>query len=254
MRKRIAIVTGATGGLGKEFVRLILQEDIDEIWAVARNKEKLKLLKEESKDRIVEISMDLSKVEELHSFESMLIEKNPEIAYLINNAGIGKMGTYDDFTVKDIEKMLDINCKAVAVLCRMCIPYMGKGSHILNISSQASFQPNPYLNMYAASKAFVTSYSRSLNREVQEKEITVTAVCPGWVDTELLSEEVNHKKVKFPGLVTADKVAVKAMKDAKKGKDMSVYTAYVKFLQFFSKIMPHRIIMNLWIRSIKKYF
>lgn len=254
MRRRIAIVTGATGGLGKEFVRLMLKEDIDETWAVARNKEKLKLLREKSKDTIVEISMDLSNLEELHSFESMLREKNPEIVYLINNAGLGKMGTYDDFTVNEIEKILDINCRAVAVLCRMCIPYMGRKSHILNVSSQASFQPNPYLNMYAASKAFVTSYSRGLNREVQEKEIIVTAVCPGWVDTELLSKEVNHKKVKFPGLVTADKVAEKAIKDAKSGKDMSVYTAYVKFLQLFSKIMPHKITMNLWIRSIKKYF
>lgn len=254
MRKRTAIVTGATGGLGKEFLRLMLKEEIDEIWAVARNKEKLKLLREESKDRIVEVSMDLSNMEELHTFESILIEKNPEIVYLVNNAGTGKMGTCDDFTVDEIEKTLDINCRAVAVLCRMCIPYMNRKSHILNISSQASFQPNPYLNIYAASKAFVTSYSRGLNREVKEKGITVTAVCPGWVDTELLDKEVNHQKIKFPGLVTADKVVEKAIKDAKNGKDMSVYTAYVKFMQLFSKIMPHKMTMDLWIRSIKKYF
>lgn len=254
MRKRIAIVTGATGGLGKEFVRFMLKEDIDEIWASARNREKLKLLREESKDRIVEVSMDLSNMEELHSFENILKEKNPEIIYLVNNAGVGKMGICDEFTVIEIEKTLDINCKAVAVLCRMCLPYMSKKSHILNVSSQASFQPNPYLNMYAATKAFVTSYSRGLNREVQGREITVTAVCPGWVDTELLDKEVNHKKIKFPGLVTADRVVEKAIKDAKNEKDMSVYTAYVKLMQLFSKIMPHKITMNLWIKSIKKYF
>lgn len=253
MRKKTAVVTGATGGLGKEFVRLILKEDIDEIWAVARNKEKLKLLKEESKDKIVEVPMDLSNMEELHFFESMLKEKNPEIIYLVNSAGIGRMGSYDDFTVNDIEKTLDINCTTVAVLCRMCIPYMSRKSYILNLSSQASFQPDPYLNMYAATKAFVTSYSRGLNREVNEKGITVTAVCPGWVDTELLVKEANHQKIKFPGIVTADRVARQAIRDAKNGKDMSVCTAYVKFMQLFSKILPHSMVMNLWIKSIKKY-
>lgn len=253
MRKRTAIVTGATGGLGKEFIRLMLKEDIDEIWAVARNKEKLESLREGSEDRIAVFSRDLSNAEELHSFESILREKNPEIVYLINNAGIGKMGAYDDFTVNDIEKTLDINCRAVAVLCRMCIPYMNRKSHMLNISSQASFQPDPYLNMYAATKAFVTSYSRALNREVQAKGITVTAVCPGWVDTELLLKEMNHQKIKFPGLVTADMVAEKAIRDAKAGKDMSVCTVYVKFMQLFSKILPHKVIMDLWIKSIKKY-
>ncbi|HEX3021928.1 MAG TPA: SDR family NAD(P)-dependent oxidoreductase, partial [Lachnospiraceae bacterium] len=152
-----------------------------------------------------------------------------------------------------MEQMLDINCRAVITLSYLCIPYMKAGSRILNISSQASFQPNPYLNLYAATKAFVTSYSRALHRELKESGITVTAVCPGWVDTDLLKKEWNGRRIKFPGIVEALPVAKRALKDAKRGKDMSVYGAYVKYMQVFSKLMPHRLIMNLWVKSIDRY-
>lgn len=198
MKKKTAIVTGASGGLGKEFVQLMLKEDIEEIWVVGRDKKKLESLSGDSETRILPILMDLSGMEYEHYFENILKERNPEILYLINSAGTGRLGTYADFTVEEITKELDINCKAVAILCTLCIPYMCRMSHILNLSSQASFQPDPYLNMYASTKAFVTSYSRALNRELREKEITVTAVCPGWVDTDLL-EKKKWSKNKISG-------------------------------------------------------
>lgn len=159
------------------------------------------------------------------------------------------MGSYDEFRMEEMETTLDINCKAVIALCSMCIPYMKEGSRILNISSQASFQPDPYLNLYSDTKAFVTSYSRGLNRELKELGITVTAVCPGWVNTELLMKERNGREIKFPGIVEPFPVARKALKDAKQGKDMSVYGAYVKGMQTFSKLMPHSIVMDLWIKA-----
>jgi short-subunit dehydrogenase len=251
--KKIAIITGATGGLGRAFVKLVKKENIDELWAIARNEVKLENLRKEMGDQIVPICKDLTKKEDLNSIQSLLLNEKPQIEYLINNAGVGKMGSYNEFSLEEIDTMVDTNCKAVIALCTMCIPYMQKGSRILNISSQASFQPNPYLNLYAASKAFVTSYSRSLNRELKELGITVTAVCPGWVDTELLKKEWNGRKVKFPGIVEPLPVVRKALKDAKQGKDMSVYGAYVKGLQIFSKLMPHSIVMSLWIKSIEKY-
>ncbi len=254
--KKIAIITGATGGLGREFVRLIKNENnenVDEIWAIARNEVKLENLKKEMGNHIVVISKDLTKKEELNSINTLLKREKLQIQYLINNAGVGKMGNHNDFSIEEIEDTLGINCNAVAVLCSMCIPYMTKGSRILNVSSQASFQPDPYLNLYSATKAFVTSYSRALNRELKELGITVTAVCPGWVNTELLKQEWNGRKIKFPGIVEPQPVVRKALKDAKKGKDMSVYGAYVKNMQLFSKIFPHNIVMNLWIKSIEKY-
>jgi len=253
MEKKIAIVTGASGGIGKEFTRLLIKEKVDEIWAVARNQEKLTTLKRELGDKIITISKDLSQTEELISIGKMLEEQKPVIAFLINNAGVAKMGNYDDFEVKEIENTIRINCSALTILCTLCIPYMKRESRILNISSASSFQPLPYLNLYAATKVFERAYSRALNIELKKKGISVTAVCPSWVDTDLLVKEVNGEKVKFPGIVSPEKVAVKALRDAKKGKDMSVCTLYVKYLHIMAKILPQKKIMNVWVKKIKNY-
>ncbi|MGN0377942.1 MAG: SDR family NAD(P)-dependent oxidoreductase [Suilimivivens sp.] len=253
MKKRIAIITGASGGIGREFTRLMILENVDEIWAIARNQTKLVALKKEFGDKVIAISKDLSNPEEVRSIEKMLVEEKPVVTYLINNAGIAKMGAYKEFTTKEIEKIISVNCSTVATLCAVCVPYMQKGSKILNISSASSFQPLPYLNLYAATKAFVRSYSRALHAELKSKKITVTAVCPGWVDTELLVKEMNGRKVKYPGMVSAGKVARTALKDAKKGKDMSVCSLYVKNEHVFTKLMPQKISMAVWLLGIRKY-
>jgi len=253
MEKRIAIVTGASGGIGKEFTKLMLQEEVDEIWAIARSEEKLIALKKELGDKIITISKDLTKSTDIHSLGVMLEDQKPVIAYLVNNAGIAKMGSYQDFTIEEVEATVSINCSAIAVLCTLCIPYMRKGSRILNISSASSFQPLPYLNLYAATKAFERSYSRSLNVELKGTGITSTAVCPSWVDTDLLMKEYNGKKIKFPGLVSSDMVAMVALRDAKRGRDMSVCTLYVKCVHVMAKLSPQKTAMNSWVRKIKKY-
>ncbi|MDS0528362.1 SDR family NAD(P)-dependent oxidoreductase [Clostridium sp. SHJSY1] len=253
MENKIAIVTGASGGIGKEFTKLLIKEEVDEVWVIARNQEKLIALKDELGDKIITISKDLSKTEELISIGKMLEEQKPVIAFLINNAGIARMGNYDDFSVKEIEDTIKINCSALTILCTLCIPYMKRESRILNISSASSFQPLPYLNLYAATKVFEKTYSRALNVELKKKGISVTAVCPSWVDTDLLTKEINGKKVKFDGIVSAEKVAIKALRDAKKGKDMSVCTLYVKYLHILVKILPQKLIMNMWVKKIEKY-
>lgn len=253
MKKRIAIITGASGGIGKEFVKQLLLKEIDEIWAVARNKEKLERLKRELGERVITVSKNLSDFTELNSIKTMLEKENPIVVWLINNAGTARMGIYSDFQTKEIEESISLNCGAVVALCTMCIPYMEQGSRILNVSSAASFQPMPYLNLYAASKVFVRYYSRALNMEVKEKGVSVTAVCPGWVDTELLMREINGKKVKFPGVVPPAAVVKKALKDGERGKDISVCSLYVKWEHLFTKLFSEKTVMYIWLKGIQKY-
>lgn len=250
---KIAILTGATGGLGREFLKQILKEEIDEVWVIARNEQKLSELRKEHGERVIPISIDLSEVQGIEQIKDMLDEKKPQVAYLINNAGLAKMGKYNDFSIKEIDKTINVNCKAPVMLASICIPYMGKDSKILNISSASAFQPNPYINLYAASKAFERNYSRALNVELNGTGITSTAVCPGWIDTELLQKEINGKKVRFPGLVTPDRVVKQAIKDAKKGKDMSVCSLYVKCQHVNVKLLPQRLVMKIWMAGIGKY-
>jgi len=253
MEKKIAIITGASGGLGKEFIKILLNEDMDEIWAIARNEEKLENLKKEFGKKIVAFSKDLTESAALMSIKNILEVEKPVIRYLVNNAGMAKMGTYDDFLLDEIEATIMLNCCALVSLSTLCIPYMQKGSRIINLSSASSFQPLPYLNLYAATKVFERHYSRALNVELKGLGITSTAVCPSWVDTDLLTKEVNGKTVKFQGIVSAEKVAVKALKDAKRGRDMSVCTLYVKFEHVLAKLFPQKMSMNTWIQKIKKY-
>lgn len=253
MMKKIAILTGATGGLGREFLKQILKEKIDEVWAIARNEQKLSELRKEYGERVIPMSIDLSKLQGIEQIKNVLDEKKPQVMYLINNAGLAKMGNYKDFDIEEIDKTINVNCKAPVMLAQICIPYMGKGSKILNISSASAFQPNPYINLYAASKVFERSYSRALNVELNGTGITSVAVCPGWIDTELLQKEINGKKVKFPGMVTPDRVAKQAIKDAKKGKDMSVCSLYVKCQHVNVKLLPQRLVMKIWMAGIGKY-
>lgn len=253
MSKQIAIVTGATGGIGKEFVKELLREEVDEIWAIGRNKSKLAELTKEFGEKIKEISIDLSKVNELDILESLLQSEKPNVSFLVNNAGMAKMGEYNEFSNEEIEKTVSINCTAAVLMCNMCIPYMQSGSHILNISSAASFQPLPYLNLYSCTKTFLTYYSRSLNLELKSKKISVTAVCPGWVDTDLLEKERNGRPIKFKGLTTKEVVVKYAIKDSKKGKDMSICTAYVRGEYWMLKLFSQKVTMKSWLKQIRDY-
>lgn len=253
MSKAIAIITGATGGIGREFVKLMLGEQVDEIWAIARNPQKLSALKNEYGERIIPISKDLTNFEELRKLGYQLDEEKPDVAYLINNAGIAKLGTYQAFSPEEVDAAIRINCGAMAILCTLCLPHMKQGARILNISSASSFQPLPYLNLYSATKAFERYYSRALQVELRGTGITATAVCPSWVDTELLMKEINGKKVRFDGMVTAERMAKTALRDAKKGRAMSVCSGYVKWLHVLSKVSASSVLMDIWMRKIKKY-
>ncbi|MBR6536981.1 MAG: SDR family NAD(P)-dependent oxidoreductase [Lachnospiraceae bacterium] len=251
--KRIAIITGATGGIGREFVRQVSGYELDEIWAIGRNEVKLKELSDTYGEKIVLVTADLSEISGIEKVERMLAEQKPEVRFLINNAGVAKMAACQTFSQEEMIRTIDVNCKAPVLLCNLCIPYMKQGSNILNIASASAFQPNPYINLYAASKAFERNYSRALNVELEGTGITVTAVCPGWVDTELLPKELNGKRVKYPGIVTVEKVVRTALKDAEKKRDMSVCSLFVKCQHMNVKFMPQRLVMKIWTGAIKKY-
>lgn len=253
MEKNIAIVTGATGGIGQEFVKLLARESLDEIWVVGRNAERLNALREQFGEKIIPVCKDLTDEQELNSIQDMLAERNSQISWLINNAGIARMAESTDFPPEEIRKTIELNCTVPAILTNFCIPFMTKGSRILNISSASAFQPVPYINLYASTKAFERSYSRALNVELKPLGITVTAVCPSWVDTKMLTKEIDGKKVRFPRMVLPEKVAEKAIKDAKRGKDMSVCSFYVKCQHLNVKLMPQKLTMKIWLHGVRKY-
>lgn len=253
--KKIAIVTGASSGFGKEFVKLLTAEpELSEIWAIARSQDKLERLVQEFGSKIVAIPADLSDRKSYLAIRERLEAAGSGIQYLINNAGYAKLCAYDDLSVDESLNMIDLNIGAVVALGLICIPHMNPGSHILNIASQASFFPLPYQNLYSSTKAFVRNYTRALNVELKDRGIRATAVCPGWMKTALFDRcVIGAKKAasNFFGMVEPGVVAQKALKDAKKGKDISVYGLYVKLTHLLSKLLPQRTMMKLWLRQQK---
>lgn len=251
MGKRIAVVTGASTGFGRELVRLLVREpDIQEIWAIARSQEKLNRLREELGEKVRPMPLDLSAADNILGLEPLLQGERPDIRYLVNNAGFAKLCSYGDLSVKESMNMIDLNCGGVVAMGLVCLPYMREGSRMLNVASQASFQPLPYQNLYSSTKAFVRNYSRALNVELRERGITVTAVCPGWMATDLFDRaQIGAEKAtsRFVGMVAPDKVAAKALRDAKRGKDISVYSFYVRFCHVAAKLLPQRAMMRLWL-------
>lgn len=251
--KKIAIITGASTGLGREFVRIIKEKkDIDEIWAIARHRDKLDKLRKQMGPKVIPISLDLSQFSQIEELGHRLAQSGVEIRYLVNNAGYAKFCSYDDLGITDSLNMINLNIGGVVAMGLLCIPYMPAGSHIINIASQAAFQPLPYQNLYSSTKAFVRNYTRALHVELKDRGINATAVCPGWLKTDLY-DRANIGAAKatrnFFGMTAPDKVARKAVADADKGKDLSIYGLYVNFCHIGAKLLPQRAVMKLWLRQ-----
>ena len=168
----IAIVTGASSGMGREFV-LQLSEyvTVDEIWVIARREQALNELKTEVSVPVRPIVLDLCNSESFTAFQALLEQEKPNVKLLVNAAGFGKFGDFQRVSLEDDCKMIDLNCKALVMMTRITLPYMASGSHILQLDSLSAFQPVPYITTYAATKAFVLSYSRAMNRELKAKGI-----------------------------------------------------------------------------------
>ena len=254
---KIAIVTGASSGMGREFVRqLSAYVQVDEIWAVARRREALEALKAETPVPVRPVVLDLLKSESFDELRSLLEGAQPEIALLVNAAGFGKFGAYHNTTIEDDCRMIDLNCKALLVMTRLCIPYMKPGSHILELDSLSAFQPVPYITTYGATKAFVLSYSRAMNRELKGKGIRVMAMNPGWVKTEFFRHafQSNDGEVQyFDRLYEAADVVKTGLHDLyKTKKDCSIHGLPVKLQVLAVKLVPHRFVMDIWLNQQKK--
>ena len=253
---RIAIVTGASSGMGREFVKQVSKkEKFDEIWVIARRKEALESLKKEVKAKIRPITLDLQNPESFETYKKLLAEEKPEVALLANIAGYGKFGKYDEITLEDCLGMIDLNCKALVAMSQLTIPYMKRGSKILQLDSLSAFQPVPYLNVYGSSKSFVLSYSRALNRELKTKGIRVMSVNPGWVRTEFFdhaTKSSNDAITYFNVMYDAKDVIKTAIRDLyHTKKDVSIHGFQIKAQVLLVKLLPHKIVMEIWMRQQK---
>ena len=247
---KIAVITGASSGMGREFVRQVgyFYRSLDEIWVIARRKERLESLRKECRVPLRIFDGDLLKKQVYKQYHNELKEKKPDIRMLVNAAGFGKSGTFSEIASEDKKlqpDMIDLNCRALTRMIQLSLPRMSRGSRIINLASAAAFCPQNGFAVYAATKAYVLSLSRALSSELRSRCIIVTAVCPGPVDTELfqVSGELTNPLKKLT-MAKAPAVVHKALKDSRKRREVSVYGASMKAARIGARLLPHRLILR----------
>ncbi|MCQ2575965.1 MAG: SDR family NAD(P)-dependent oxidoreductase [Treponema sp.] len=252
--KTIAIITGASSGLGEEFTRQISQkyaENYDEIWIIARRTEKLQKLAEEINSTknfniIKPVTLDICGKDGVLQFKQLLEEENNKlkvfesklnIGLLINNAGFGTYGPFAETSPMKEMEMVDLNCTSLTGMCGVSLPYMTKGSVIINTASLAAYLPLGNFAVYGASKAYVLNFSIALAAELKDKGIKVCALCPGSVSTEFANVASNGARPVVKGGIPAKKVIEQCLRRAFRGKKTSLYRLKWRITAFFSRFI-----------------
>ncbi len=247
----IAVITGASSGMGSFFAihTDTLRNDIDEIWLIARRKEKLEELAIKLKKKTRVLALDITSNSAIQEYKKLLKDKTANVRLLINNAGFGKLGDFSELSTEENAGMVRLNCEALTVMTSLTLPYMKEGSEIINSCSIASFAPNTRMAVYSSTKAYVMSFCRALREELKKRKINVLAACPGPMDTEFLSVAgIDKGKSSTFDMLPRVNPSVMAKKSIiASSKKKAVYTnkAFYKFYRILAKLLPHSLVMKM---------
>ncbi|MBR1770508.1 MAG: SDR family NAD(P)-dependent oxidoreductase [Lachnospiraceae bacterium] len=247
----IVIITGASSGIGKEFARQMDTHPafarIDQFWLVARSKEKLTELANSLQHDCRVFTMDITNVLQQERLENAIKKDNAKVRVLVNCAGYGIMGAFAEQDRREETGMIRLNCEALTSITHRIIPYMKKGSRIIQMASCAAFLPQKNFAVYAATKAYVLFFSEALGAELKDRKIYVTSVCPGPVDTpffDIAEKTGSTLKVKKMVMVSAGKVVARALKDSLGRRQKSVYSLPIRGMELLAKMLPHSLLLT----------
>lgn len=255
MSKNIILITGASSGIGQEFAFQMDSyfSNVDEFWLIARNRDRLAETANVLRHKTKILCMDLTNEAQLDRLEDTLADNDAVVRMLINCAGYGLLGDFAGQSNEGQLGMVRLNCEAVTHITHRCLPFMRKGSRIIQLASSAAFLPQPGFAVYAASKSYVLSFSRAIGEELRGKGIYVTSVCPGPVDTpffEIAEQSGSTLSVKKLTMVQPDRVVAKALRDSYHKRDISVCSLPIQAFGLLSKILPHKMLIHV-VRSLK---
>lgn len=262
--KKIIVVTGASSGMGASFARQLAEESAgflqsgktqaasDEIWIVARRKDRLEALKKEIEGLgegipfVRVIDMDISGRDGARALGKIFsdeasAEESLFINVLVNNAGFG---TYGEFAETDVERemeMVDLDCTSLTGITGYALPFMGKGSRLINTASLASFLPLGNFAVYGACKAYVLSFTVALAAELKQKGIRVTALCPGPVSTEFANVASRGARKEVKHGLSAEKTVAHCIKKSRRGSLYALMAFKWKIASWASKLVPRYI-------------
>lgn len=250
----IAIITGASSGIGREISRLLKKEDELELWIVARRQERLDDLAEELREEgrtIIVLALDLLDCEAWSELEDKVKASGKNLRWLVNCAGFGFHGSFLQEEVSHLENMITLNVTALSSITRRLLPQMKRGSKIVNIASSMGFVPSPYYSIYAASKAFVLSFSVALSEELKDLGISVSAVCPGPVSTEFFDVASADAPPKF-AVEEPKQTAFLAVEQSAQGKPIVMTGVMAWGFRVMSSLLPRVLVAKLIASYTKK--
>ncbi len=254
---RVAVITGASSGIGRELALKIDEKipGIEEFWLFARREEKLKDCARLLTKPCRIFPWDMEEQGLSGRLEELYRREKPEIVFLVLAAGFGKLGSVEALPLEEQISMIDVNVRALTIFSGLSIPYMAKCSRMILFASAASFLPQPEFSVYAATKAYVLSFSRALHEELGDRGCSVLAVCPGPVKTEFFRIAEEHgttMKWKKFFMADAGKVAELALFDSVLKKQLSVYHPLMKLFHVLAKLLPHSLLLSALSGLLKK--
>jgi len=254
---KVTLITGATGGLGKEFCSLYANDN-NNLLLVATSNEKLSQLKSELEAKysvnIDFIAADLSKKEDCVAVYEYAKSKGYFVNNLVNNAGFGDRTDFKDMDIDLQIKMVNVNCSALLYFTRVFLTDMlaNNEGRILNVGSIAGFDPGPYMCTYHATKAFVLNLGEAIAHEIRKSKVRITTLCPGPFISGFVGKAGNDYTFKKIKPVPAAKVALFGYKKSLKGKRVAVFGFGNKVTVFAPRFFSRKFVTSISSGTLKK--
>jgi uncharacterized protein len=248
--KKYAVITGASAGIGMEFARAFAKRGVSSV-LVARSEEKLNEIASEIRSHFGvdsrPLPLDLADASQRRIPSEYCVRNSLDVGYLVNSAGYGSHGPFDRLDLMNETRMTELNCCVVQELShRFAAIFLNNGQGtIINVASTAGFQPVPFMATYAATKAFVLSFSLALRGELLGTGVKVLAVCPGPVDTDFFRNAGMRKPKSMLKVHKAEFVVSRALEAAESGKAFVITGALNKILYYLGSWTP--LILRTWV-------
>jgi len=245
-----ALVTGASSGIGAEIAKSLAKRNYN-LLLVARREDRLVELAEQLKSeyginvhvQALDITLETARA----SLKNFVQQQGLTIEFLVNNAGIGQVGQFEDHSMADYQRTIDLNCTALTALICDYLPAMqsNKRGHILNVSSVSGLMPGPNLALYHATKNYVQALSEGLWQENKKHNVVVTASCPGPTESEFHAHAGSDKIGMFQkiGLMSAEAVAEQGVKACLTGQRVVVHGLLNKLMALSANWTPKGILL-----------
>jgi short-subunit dehydrogenase len=254
-----ALITGASSGIGYELAKVLAKNGHDLV-LVARRLEKLNELKTEIETKyqvqVDVLGLDLSVLGAAEKVKAYTQERNVSIDYLVNNAGFGDYGLFQENDWKKQEDMIVLNINALTHLTRVFLTEMSSrnSGKILNVASTAAFQPGPFMSVYFATKAYVLSFSEALRAELMGTNISVTTLCPGPTQSEFQSAAGIQGVELFDNSKTPSSAALALFgyQAMMKNKGVVIHGFTNKLTVFLNRVLPRTIILKAIRKAMSK--